>query len=67
MAILIITSETVAATDLLGVPETVKVFSAEIGGRKLSDKWITPESSIDTNEQDFFRTHLIEQGYVFDV
>lgn len=67
MGILTITSEAITATDLSGISETVKVYSAEIDGKKLSDKWIVPNASVDTTEQSNFRTHLIEQGHIFDV
>lgn len=65
MGTLIITSETVTETDLSNIPETVEIYSAEIAGKKLSDKWIVPENTDDATTRAEFSEHLSLQGYIF--
>lgn len=66
MAILLITSEEVTENDLSNVPETVRVYSANINGRNLPDKWIVPVTADDAVERINFRNHLTEQGFLFE-
>lgn len=66
MAILTMTSELVTEIDLSNIPETIKIYSADIDGRKLSDKWIVPGDADDAITRFVFRSYLINQGYIFD-
>lgn len=65
MTTLTITSELVTENDLADIPETVRVYSADIDGRKLPDKWIVLQSAVDATERTAFTAHLIAQGYIF--
>lgn len=65
MATLVITSMLVTENDLAAIPETVRVYSAEIDGKKLPDKWVVPESAVDATERAAFTAHLVAQGYIF--
>lgn len=60
---LIITSETVTETDLSGISETIRTYTAVLNGKKLSDIWIVPVIANDMTERAAFTAHLQAVGY----
>lgn len=66
MATLTLTSMLVTENDLASIPETVRIYSAAIDGRTLSDRWVVPQSAVEATAQAEFTAHLTTQGYIFN-